>query len=514
MYPSAEDVASDRPAVVMAGSGDVLTYAELQRRSNQLAHLFRDQGLRTGDHVAMLMDNALGLVVALSAAERSGLYFTTVDPRYTNDEVAWIIGDSTARVVIVSAAMGPRASELIALCPAVERWLYDGPGTPPRGFEHVAEATASCPVEPIADERLGLAMLYSSGTTGRPKGILRPLPDASPQQQIPLYLAVIDLYRMRRGQVAIEPGPMYHGAPQTLLALTIRLGGTAVLMERFDPEKLLQSIETYGGTHAFVVPTMMSRMLALPSEVRDRYDVGSMEVMMTSAAPCPISVKEGMIGWFGPVVYEVYGASEGNGLTVCTPQQALAKPGSVGTALFGELLIRGEEGETLSTGEVGEVWFRGATAFEYFHDAEKTRKNKDDDGTASATGDIGYVDEDGYLFLTDRIAFTVISGGRNVYPQEIENLLADHPDVADVAVVGVPDDDLGEVVKAVVQLRPGITAGAEEEARLIAACEGRLAKYKWPRSVDFVDEVERTPTGKLNKRALRDRYWSGRSARI
>jgi long-chain acyl-CoA synthetase len=507
MYPSVSDIESDRPAVVMAGSGDVLTYAELQRRANALAHLFREQGLRTGDHVALLMDNSLGLVVALSAAERSGLYFTTVDPRYTNDEVGWILNDSTARIVIVSEALGARASQLVALCPAVERWLYDGPGEPPQGFERVDEATAGLPVVAIADERLGLAMLYSSGTTGRPKGILRPLPDASPQEQIPLYRAVIDLYRMRTGQIAIEPGPMHHGAPQTLLALTIRLGGTAILMDRFDPEGFLAAVDRYRGTHAFVVPTMMSRMLALPQDVRDRYDVGSMEVVMTSAAPCPISVKKGMIDWFGPVVYEVYGASEGNGLTVCGPEEALARPGTVGRALFGELFIRGEDGAELAPHGVGEVWFRGATAFEYFHDAEKTRKNKDAGGTASATGDIGYVDDDGYLFLTDRIAFTVVSGGRNIYPQEIENLLSDHPDVADIAVIGVPDEDLGEVVKAVVQLRPGIAPSEDEARALIAACEGHLAKYKWPRTVDFVEQIERTPTGKLNKRALRDRYW-------
>ena len=376
------------------------------------------------------------------------------------------------------------------------------------------DAVADMPSTPIDDERLGVAMLYSSGTTGRPKGILRPLPDTPPSEPLPLYVFLEKLWQYREDMVYLSPAPLYHSAPQAAVGLAIRAGATSVIMEHFDPLEYLALVEKYRVTHSQLVPTMFSRLLKLPKADRERYDLSTLEVAIHAAAPCPVQVKEQMIEWWGPIIHEYYGATEGLGFTACNTEEWLAHRGTVGRVLLGDLHILDENMQPVPRGTPGEIWFRTATPFEYFNDPQRTRDARSPDGTMSTVGDVGYVDDDGFLYLTDRATFMIISGGVNIYPQECENLLVTHPSVADAAVFGVPNDDLGEEVKAVVQPMPGVAAGPELEAELIAFCRRHLASIKCPRSVDFTDELPRLPTGKLYKKPLRDRYWAGRERRI
>jgi long-chain acyl-CoA synthetase len=322
------------------------------------------------------------------------------------------------------------------------------------------------------------------------------------------------LYRFREGMTYLSPAPLYHSAPQASVAMTIRLGGTAVIMERFDPSRFLELVEVHRITHCQMVPTMFSRLLKLPEEERAAADLSSLEVVLHAAAPCPVPIKEQIIEWFGPIIVEYYGASETNGFTTCDTEEWLRHKGSVGRAVLGELRILDDDGDECPVGEPGTVWFEGATNFVYFNAPEKTRESRNESGTMSTVGDVGYVDDDGYLYLTDRKSFLIISGGVNIYPQETENLLITHPNVMDAAVIGVPNEDFGEEVKAVVQLVPGVEPTAEVAGELVAFCRQHLAGFKCPRSIDFEEELPRLPTGKLYKRLLRDRYWSGHSTSI
>jgi long-chain acyl-CoA synthetase len=357
-------------------------------------------------------------------------------------------------------------------------------------------------------------MLYSSGTTGRPKGILRPLPQQPPSQPLPLFGFLHRLWRYREGMIYLSPAPLYHSAPQAAVSLTIDCGGTAVIMETFDAERYLQLVEKYQVTHSQLVPTMFSRMLKLPDEVRGRYDLSSLEIAIHAAAPCPVQVKEQMIAWWGPIIQEYYGATEGLGFTACDSAEWLAHKGTVGKVLLGELHVLDEAMRPCPSGTSGTLWFKTATPFEYFNDPERTKDARSADGSMSTVGDVGYLDGDGYLHLTDRATFMIISGGVNIYPQECENLLITHPKVADAAVFGVPNDDLGEEVKAAIQLMPGIKPGPQITEELMTFCSQHLARQKCPRSIDFEAELPRLPTGKLYKRILRDRYWQGHKTRI
>ena len=504
----------DQPAFIMATSGVVTTYAEHEANANRLAHLFREQGLRKLDHVAFLMENNVRMLEAEGAAERTGLYYTCINSYLSAEEVAYIVNDCEARVFITSAVKRDVAAQLPAMCPEVERWLIVDTEAAPDGYERYEDAVANYPTEPVADEQLGAAMLYSSGTTGQPKGILRPLPDAHPADPLPVMAFVKQMYRFREGQTYLSPAPLYHSAPQASVSITMRLGGTTVVMERFDPAQFLDLIPTYGVTHSQMVPTMFSRLLKLPKEVREAADLSSLEAIIHAAAPCPVPVKEAMIEWFGPIIIEYYGATEANGFTFCDSEEWLAHKGTVGKPVLGELLILDDDGNPCPTGTSGTVWFRGATNFQYFNAPEKTNESRDSTGTASTVGDVGYVDDDGFLYLTDRKTYMIISGGVNIYPQETENLLITHPKVMDAAVLGVPNDDLGEEVKAVVQLVEGVEPGPDVERELIAFCKEHLAHFKCPRSVDFEAELPRLPTGKLYKRLLRDRYWAGHNTTI
>ncbi len=508
MYAAGHAAATpDKPAIVMAGSGETVTFGEYEERANRVAHLFRDIGLRRGDHVAIVMDNHPRLLEIEGGAERTGLYYTVVNSYLRADELAYIVNDSRARVLVASTATRDAALAAAGDCPGVELFLEVGADRPDGPFQPFEQVVADRPSDPVPDEELGAAMLYSSGTTGRPKGILRPLPEGHPGEPLPVMAFVQQvLFAMRPGMVYLSPAPLFHSAPQAAVASAIRLGATSIVMERFDPERYLELIERFRVTHSQVVPTMFSRLLKLPEDVRGRYDVSSLEVVIHAAAPCPVPVKQAMIDWFGPVLREYYGATEANGFTVNTSEEWLAHPGTVGRAVHGAVEIRDDDGALLPTGEPGTVWFRGATNFEYFGAPEKTAASRDATGEASTVGDIGHLDADGYLYLTDRKQFMIIRGGVNVYPQETENVLVTHPSVMDAAVIGVPDEDLGEEVKAVVQPMDGVPPGADLERELQAFCREHLATVKCPRSIDFVDELPRLPTGKLYKAQLVQQY--------
>jgi long-chain acyl-CoA synthetase len=515
MYASAHAIQHpEQPAFIMANTGETITFGEYEARCNRLAHLYRDLGLGRLDHVAFLMENNPRLLEAEGAAERTGLYYTCINAYLAAEEAAYIVNDSEAQVLITSAAKQGVAAELPDLCPKVRRFLMCD-GTIP-GWESYEEAVSGYPDEPVADEKLGAAMLYSSGTTGQPKGILRPLADVHPGEPMAIMEFVKFMFRFREGQIYLSPAPLYHSAPQASVSATMRLNSTSVIMERFDPEQWLQLIERYGVTHCQMVPTMFSRLVKLPEETRRRYDLSSLEVIIHAAAPCPVPVKEAMIEWLGPKIIEYYGATEANGFTFCDSHEWMAHPGTVGKPVLGELVILDDDGNSCPVGTPGTVWFRGATSFEYYNDPAKTAESRkeEDAGVMSTVGDVGYVDEDGYLYLTDRKSYMIISGGVNIYPQETENLLITHPKVADAAVIGVPNEDLGEEVKAVVQLEAGVAPGDETERELIDFCHEHLARFKVPRSIDFTEELPRLPTGKLYKRLLRDQYWAGHTTRI
>ena len=503
-----------QPAFIMANTGEAVTYAELEARSNRLAHLLRNRGLKRLDHYAIFMENNSHYLEACGAGERSGLYFTCVNSYLTASELAYIVTNSESRILITSRAKLDVVREALSQCPRLELCVVvDGAGESER-IVGLQEVTAGLPKTPIADESIGTAMLYSSGTTGRPKGILRPLPEQPPEQQMPLFDFLHKLWHYREGMIYLSPAPLYHSAPQAAVNLTIRTGGTAIIMESFDPERYLELVERWGVTHSQLVPTMFSRMLKLPEAVRARYDLSSLEIAIHAAAPCPPVVKQEMIGWWGPIIHEYYGATEGLGFTACDSEQWLAHRGTVGKVLLGELHILDENMQPSPAGTPGTVWFKTATPFEYFNDPNKTREARSPDGSMSTVGDVGYVDGDGFLYLTDRATFMIISGGVNIYPQECENLLITHPKIADAAVFGVPNVDLGEEVKAVVQPMPGIAPGPDLADELIAFCSQSLSRQKVPRSIDFEPELPRLPTGKLYKRLLRDRYWGNKNSRI
>jgi acyl-CoA synthetase (AMP-forming)/AMP-acid ligase II len=494
----------DKPAYVMAETGETLTYAQLDARSNQGAQLFRALGLRAGDHIAVMMENCLEFMAICWAAQRSGLIYTALSRYLTQDEIAYIIRDCGARVLVVSPVCVEPVRGFVG---AEDAPLLYMTGTVETGLQSWDEAVAGQPTTPVADESAGVDMLYSSGTTGRPKGVTttangQAITDVSPL----LKLLCADMCGIGADSVYLSPAPLYHAAPLRFNMIVARLGGTSVVMRRFDPETFLQLIEAHRVTQTQVVPTMFVRLLKLPDEVRRRYDLGSLRAVVHAAAPCPPDVKGAMIDWWGPILIEYYGGTEGNGITVVTSQDWITHRGTVGRPIMGSLKILGEDDSELPPGQTGLVYFAGTPTFSYHNDPVKTRGAFSRQGW-STLGDVGHLDADGFLYLTDRRAYMIISGGVNIYPQEAENVLIGHPSVADVAVFGVPDAEMGEAVKAVVQPQDIAQAGPALEAALIAYCRTKLSPVKCPRSVDFEAELPRTPTGKLLKRLLRDRYW-------
>ncbi|GGO71419.1 AMP-binding protein [Nonomuraea cavernae] len=507
MHPGAiAAVTPDKPAVIMAGSGQVVTYRQLDEESNRLAHLFRASGLQPGDHIAFMLPNHPLFLAIAWAAHRAGLYYTAISSRLQTDELAYIVNNCGAQVFISSASLADVAVSITSATPGVGlRLMLDGTA---EGFESYEDAVADRPVTPIADECQGADMLYSSGTTGQPKGVKPPLPQTPMSEPNMLLQLITGLFGPTADSVYLSPAPLYHAAPLRYSMAFQRIGSTVVVMERFDPEQYLELVQKYGVTHSQLVPTMFIRMLKLPEETRKKYDLSSLQCAIHAAAPCPVPVKQQMMEWWGPIVHEYYAGTEGNGFLYASPQDWLAHPGTVGRSLFGTVHICDEEGNDLPPGEHGTIYFESGIVFEYHGDPDKTRSVQDPKGRGWTTlGDIGYLDADGLLYLTDRRSYMIISGGVNIYPQEAENLLSIHPKVADVAVIGVPDEEMGEQVKAVVEPMPDVEAGPELEAELIAYCRERLAHFKCPKSVDFRDELPRHPTGKLYKRLLRDEYW-------
>lgn len=499
MFPGAHD--PDRAAVVMAGSGETVSYGELETRSIQLARVWHDAGLRPGDHVAVLLENHPRYFEVVWAALRSGLYYTPVNIHLTAAEVGYVLDDCGARAVVTSPAqtakLGPRTDGVDVLV------VGDS-------YEVALDAQ---PAEPMADQPCGHGMFYSSGTTGRPKGILFPLPDRQVTDDDPMVQTGSPL-GLADGCVYLLPAPLYHTSPVVTGALCHRYGGTVVVMERFDAHACLQTIERYQVDVAQFVPTMFVRLLKLDDEVRRSFDLSSLRHVSHAAAPCPVEVKHKMIDWWGPIILEFYAGSENVGSTMITSQEWLAHPGSVGLPRFCTTHICDDDFNELPTGEIGNVWFdTPGAAMEYHGDPEKTAENRSPQGWYTM-GDVGRVDDDGYLYLTDRRTFMIISGGVNIYPQESENVLIGHPAVLDVAVIGVPNDDLGEEAKAVVQLVDPAAASEDLAAELLTHCQEHLARYKCPRSVDFVDQLPREDSGKLYKRRLRDAYWGDQESRI
>ncbi len=494
----------DHPAIVVAETGETITYEGLDRASNRAAQLFRARGLRRGDTIAICLENTPRMLEIAWGAQRAGLVYVCVSSRLTKDELVYILQDSQAELLVTS---GHVEADIAAVAAAFgpDQVLVVGGGVP--GLTAWEAVATDLPGTPIADESAGVDMLYSSGTTGRPKGIQSRLPD-NPAIDAPNLLA--DLMRglvgINEDSVYLCPAPLYHAAPLRWSMAAHRLGATIVLMSHFDPEEALKAIQTYGVTAGQFVPTHFIRMLKLPETVRTAYDVGALKCAIHAAAPCPVEIKRQMIEWWGPILLEYYAGSESNGMTLIDTAQWLTHPGSVGRGVVGHVRICDDDGEPLAAGQVGLIHFEGGPAFTYHNDPAKQADATNRHGWTSL-GDIGWVDDDGYLYLTDRKSFMIISGGVNIYPQEIENLLVTHPKVADAAVIGAPDPEMGERVVAVVQPAAGIEAGDALADELRLWLRQSLSGVKMPRQIDFTAELPREPTGKLYKRLIRDAYW-------
>jgi acyl-CoA synthetase (AMP-forming)/AMP-acid ligase II len=513
MYPGARaGEHPDRPAYVMAGSGDVTTYRQLDDEAMRIARMIRAAGLGVGDHIAFCLENHPRFYALAWGATYAGVYFTAISSRLTAEEVGYIVDDCGAQIFVTSAYKRDVAEAIADAIPAVKvRLMLDDVID---GYEPFDDVVGRYPAEPLPEPRIaGKDMLYSSGTTGQPKGVKPSLPADTLDTPTSVTTLGQLLLGYREDMVYLSPAPLYHAAPLRFSLSVHAMGGTVVVMEHFDPEAFLRLVEQHAVTHTQVVPTMFVRMLKLPAEVRERYDVSSLEMCVHAAAPCPIPVKEQMIEWWGPIIHEYYAGTEGNGFVYTNAENWLTHKGTVGQALLSTIHIVGEDGEEVPVGEEGTVFFESAVEFEYHNDPEKTKGARHPEGWTTL-GDVGRVDDDGFLYLTDRKAYMIITGGVNVYPQEAENVLTMHPKVADAAVIGVPNEDFGEEVKAIVQPLEGVEGSPELERELIAYCRERLADVKCPRSVDFRESLPRHPTGKLYKRLLKDEYWAGHQSRI
>ena len=493
----------DHPAVIMAGTGQTMTYREMDEAANRFAHLLRAHGLGEGDAFAVLLENRIDYFTIIWGSQRAGTLLVPISTRLTVPEIAYIVADAGAKLLITSTQFDETIAGVRAELPDLVVLTADGAGA-----DNFASALAAHPADPIAEPAPGLVMLYSSGTTGRPKGI-RPAPPA--ERDIAAPVALLGLAIMGAGMptdgsmVYLSPAPLYHAAPIGWCSMVHRLGGTIVVMEKFEPEAALSAIATYKVTDSQWVPTHFVRFLKLEREVRSRYDLSSHLRALHAAAPCPVPIKREMIEWWGPIINEYYAGSEGIGMTLVKSPEWLTHPGTVGTAIYGKLHICGPDGEELPAGEDGLIFFENDILPSYHNDPEKTADAMHPKGWMTL-GDIGHVDADGYLYLTDRKSHMIISGGVNIYPQEIENLLVTHDKVMDAAVIGAPCPDLGEKVVAVVQPRDMAHAGPGLEAELREFLAPSLSKIKMPKLFDFRPELPREANGKLYKRELRDEY--------
>lgn len=518
MHPFKHAAATpDKPAYIMAGSGEIVTFGELELRANQGARLLRSLGLATGDAMAVMMDNSPRYLEIMWAAERVGIYTTCISSKLTAQEAEYIIRDGECRVLVLSAGTAKCADALLPLVGDLHRFMTDG--TAP-GFDSWEAARDRQSAEPLDDPTPGQIMLYSSGTTGKPKGVRFALPTEPYGETVsPLVMLGQGLYGFTPNMVYLSPAPLYHAAPLRWSMAVQQMGGTVIVMERFDPERALEYIERYKVTHAQWVPTHFIRMLKLPEEVRAKYGVSSLKAVWHAAAPCPIPIKQQMIEWWGPIVGEYYAGTEGNGFHAITAAEWLTHKGSVGRNLTTITHICDEDGKEVPPRSEGAIYFEspktdlnptGAAPFSYHNDPEKTKDSTNARGWTTL-GDVGWMDEEGYLYLTDRKSFMIISGGVNIYPAEIENLLVTHPKVADVAVIGAPHDEMGEEVVAIVQPKDAMEDREALADELNQFARAHLSHVKAPRRIDFREELPRHETGKLYKRLLRDEYWGKRT---
>ncbi len=499
LHPGVHD--GTRIAYQMQSSGETVTYAALHESANQGAHLFRDLGLTPGSGIAILLPNHVEFLKITWAAQRSGLYYTPISILFQAAEIEYILQNSDASLLITETSQLDKFDP--DHVPGLKIFLVDGPD---QKYPSWQETRANYPITPIDDECEGAEMIYSSGTTGQPKGVQFPLSFAPLGTVSALYETRVKLHQVDQSTRYLSTAPMYHSAPLRYNMMVTRQGGCAYILEKFDPETALSMIEQYKITHSQWVPTMFVRLLKLPTAVRSAYDLSSLKFAIHAAAPCPIDIKQQMIDWFGPILYEYYSGTEANGSTAITSEEWLAHPGSVGRAIHGEIHILDDDGKPLPVGEIGTVYFARGSSFSYYKDPEKTALAHNEQGW-STLGDIGYLDEEGFLYLKDRKSFMIISGGVNIYPQETENVLINHPLVADVAVFGVPNAEFGEEVKAVVELLAPTQGNEQLAETLIDFCRASISHVKCPKSIDFVTSLPRHPTGKLYKRKLRDQYW-------
>jgi len=497
----------EKLAIVNATTGDSRTFRQLDERSNQVAQYFSSQGISPGDAIAILMTNRIEYFECVWGAQRSGLYYVCISNQLNAEEIAYILRDSGARLLITCDRVDPDVvGQALCLSGNVAHLRV---GNNDGSLDCYESRIGSMPTYPINNEVAGIDMLYSSGTTGFPKGIKRPLESKPIDAHAPITDLLTKLYGVSRKAIYLSPAPLYHAAPLRWSIGMHHLGATVVIMEKFDAAQYLAAIGKYQVTHSQVVPTMLGRLLALETHVRASFEISSLQAIIHAAAPCPEQVKEGMIDWLGPIIHEYYAGTESNGFVSLTSEEWLAHRGSVGRAIVGEIHICDDDGNEVSTGETGNIYFSGGSTFRYHNDPEKTESSRHPVHTTWSTlGDVGRVDDDGFLYLSDRKAFMIISGGVNIYPQEAENILMGHPTVADVAVFGVPDSDFGEAVKAVVQPEIWNLAGEPLATELLQFCRSKLSKIKCPKTIEFMKELPRAPTGKLYKKQLRDPYWA------
>ena len=494
----------DKTAIIMVESAERRTFRELSARADQYANFFRQHGCATGDSIAFTIENCPEFFALCFGALRAGLYYTALSTYLSPAESQYIVEDCNAGLYISSAQFSSRAMELgESLSDEVRLYSLGGDIS---GYVSLEDELSAMPAAAISDETKGQDLLYSSGTTGQPKGVKIDLTGESPESMSELFVAVARLYGFSADSVYLSPAPLYHAAPLRFNLLNLQLGGTSVIMHRFDPDTALKAIEKYRCTHSQWVPTMFIRMLKLPEDERKKHDVSSMQVAIHAAAPCPVPVKERMIEWWGPLINEYYAGTEGSGLCAVTSADWLDHKGTVGRPLFGAVHIVDEDGNEMPHGQIGTIYFSGGTDFEYLNDPQKTRTAYNAKGW-STLGDVGFIDDEGFLYLTDRKAYMIISGGVNIYPQESEDVLVMHPRVADAAVFGIPDEEMGEQVKAVIQLIDHSERGPEMAAKLITYCRETLSPIKCPKSIDFIEALPRHATGKLYKRLLKDQYW-------
>jgi long-chain acyl-CoA synthetase len=494
--PAVADRYPDRVAYVMAGSGQTLTYSQLDRASNRLAHLFRQHGIGAGDTLALVLENRIEWPVVVAAGMRSGLYVTPLNWHLKPAELAQLLAEARPRALITSAAIAAGLGEGGGGIRGIAAWCVDGGAEIPEGFADLRVAMSAQPATPIDDESLGARVLYSGGTTGRPRAFRQRLLGVHPAAAPPRHAELTDRLGIDAGTVLLSPAPSYHAAPFTFQLITLAAGGTVVCLERFDAAAALAAMRRHGVTHSQWVPTMLIRLLRLSPAERGA-PIPTHQVAFTSGAPCPPQVKLDIMAWWGPILHEYYGASEGYGHTYISPGEVLTRPGSVGRPLSGARVhITGPDGNELPAGQAGRVCFAAPAGLAYRNAG---------DGEAPqlrSMGDLGYVDTEGFVFLVGRETSTIISGGVNIYPAEIEAVLLTHPDVVDAAVVGEPDHEFGERVVAVVEPRPGTGSRALSE-KLVELCRERLAHYKAPRRVLIADRLPRRPNGKLSPEAVR-----------